>query len=72
VQGAKSPLLWDEGQAAELLAGSPVVAEIEARLEVGGKALSPLLVSAASTGGKVADANVYCWMQLPCSGAEPT
>ncbi|KAI3425759.1 hypothetical protein D9Q98_007734 [Chlorella vulgaris] len=32
-QGAKSPLLWDEGQAAELLAGSPVVAEIEARLE---------------------------------------
>ncbi|KAL4418758.1 hypothetical protein ABPG77_005769, partial [Micractinium sp. CCAP 211/92] len=28
-QGAKSPLLWDEGQAAELLAGSPVVAEIE-------------------------------------------
>lgn len=31
-QGAKSPLLWDEGQAAELLAGSPVVAEIEARL----------------------------------------
>lgn len=24
-QGAKSPLLWDEGQAEELLAGSPVV-----------------------------------------------
>ncbi|EFN55628.1 hypothetical protein CHLNCDRAFT_57818 [Chlorella variabilis] len=32
-QGAKSPLLWDEGQAAELLAGSPVVGEIEARLQ---------------------------------------
>lgn len=31
-QGAKSPLLWNEGQAAELLAGSPVVEEIEARL----------------------------------------
>ncbi|KAL4457345.1 hypothetical protein ABPG75_012210 [Micractinium tetrahymenae] len=31
-QGAKSPLLWGEGQAAELLAGSPVVGEIEARL----------------------------------------
>ncbi|PSC74659.1 3-oxoacyl-[acyl-carrier] synthase chloroplastic isoform B [Micractinium conductrix] len=31
-QGAKSPLLWAPGEAAELLAGSPVVGEIEARL----------------------------------------
>ncbi|KAI7838734.1 hypothetical protein COHA_007530 [Chlorella ohadii] len=31
-QGAKSPLLWEEGQVEELLAGSPVVGEIQERL----------------------------------------
>ena len=35
-QGAKSPLLWDSGQAERLLAGSPVVADIDARLAVRG------------------------------------
>lgn len=33
--GAKSPLLWDEGQVDEYLAGSPLVAEIKERLKVG-------------------------------------
>lgn len=32
--GAKSPLLWDEGQVDEYLAGSPLVAEIKERLKV--------------------------------------
>lgn len=31
-QGAKSPLLWDEGQVEDLLAGSPVVGQIQERL----------------------------------------
>ncbi|BDA45553.1 probable actin-histidine N-methyltransferase [Coccomyxa sp. Obi] len=31
--GAKSPLLWDEGQVDEYLAGSPLVAEIKERLK---------------------------------------
>jgi hypothetical protein len=34
LQGAKSPLLWEAGQVDELLAGSPVVAEIKERLKV--------------------------------------
>ena len=29
--GAKSPLLWDAGQAADLLAGSPILGELAAR-----------------------------------------
>ena len=33
-QGAKSPLLWDPGQAERLLAGSPVLADLHARLVV--------------------------------------
>lgn len=32
--GAKSPLLWDEGQVDEYLAGSPLVGEIKERLKV--------------------------------------
>lgn len=32
--GAKSPLLWDEGQVAALLQGSPIVAEVAERLHV--------------------------------------
>lgn len=32
-QGAKSPLLWEPGQAEALLAGSPVLAQINQRLE---------------------------------------
>ena len=32
-QGAKSPLLWSQEEINELLAGSPVIAEINARLE---------------------------------------
>lgn len=32
-QGAKSPLLWSREEIDDLLAGSPVIAEIEARLE---------------------------------------
>lgn len=32
-QGAKSPLLWEEGQAEELLAGSPVIGQIKERLK---------------------------------------
>lgn len=32
--GAKSPLLWDEGQAEALLEGSPVVNMIKERLQV--------------------------------------
>lgn len=36
--GAKSPLLWDDGQVEDYLAGSPLVAEIKERLEV---SLSP-------------------------------
>jgi hypothetical protein len=32
--GAKSPLLWDEGQVATLLQGSPIVAEVAERLHV--------------------------------------
>ena len=35
--GAKSPLLWDEGQVDEYLAGSPLVAEIKERLKVGAR-----------------------------------
>lgn len=33
-QGARSPLLWQAGQAEELLAGSPVLAQIQERLKV--------------------------------------
>ena len=33
--GAKSPLLWDEGQVETLLAGSPVVDMVKKRLQVG-------------------------------------
>lgn len=33
--GAKSPLLWDEGQVETLLAGSPVVDMVKTRLQVG-------------------------------------
>jgi hypothetical protein len=33
--GAKSPLLWEDGQVEEYLAGSPLVAEIKERLKVG-------------------------------------
>jgi hypothetical protein len=32
--GAKSPLLWDDGQVEEYLAGSPLVGEIRERLKV--------------------------------------
>lgn len=32
-QGARSPLLWDDGQVEELLAGSPVVGQIQERLK---------------------------------------
>ena len=32
-QGAKSPLLWDEGQVETLLAGSPLVAQVKERLQ---------------------------------------
>ena len=32
--GAKSPLLWDEGQVERLLAGSPVVNMVRDRLKV--------------------------------------
>ena len=32
-QGAKSPLIWEEGQADTLLAGSPVVGQIKERLQ---------------------------------------
>lgn len=32
--GAKSPLLWDEGQVETLLAGSPVVQMVKNRLKV--------------------------------------
>ena len=32
--GAKSPLLWDEGQVEALLQGSPIVAEVAERLHV--------------------------------------
>jgi hypothetical protein len=34
LQGAKSPLLWDEGQVEEYLRGSPVQQDVSARLEV--------------------------------------
>ena len=33
-QGAKSPLLWDEGQVDEFLQGSPVVKDVATRLKV--------------------------------------
>ena len=32
--GAKSPLLWDEGQVEEYLAGSPVIKDVATRLKV--------------------------------------
>ena len=32
-QGAKSPLLWEEGQAESLLAGSPVIGQIKERIK---------------------------------------
>lgn len=33
-QGAKAPLLWDEGQVEDLLQGSPVVDEVKHRRQV--------------------------------------
>ena len=33
-QGARAPVLWDEGQVANLLQGSPVVKEVQQRLQV--------------------------------------
>ena len=37
--GAKSPLLWEEGQVEALLQGSPIVAEVAERLHVRPKSL---------------------------------
>lgn len=34
LQGAKSPLLWEEGQVDEYLRGSPVQQEVRSRLQV--------------------------------------
>ena len=34
LQGAKSPLLWEDSQVQELLAGSPLIGEIKERLKV--------------------------------------
>jgi hypothetical protein len=39
LQGAKSPLLWEDDQVQEYLAGSPLIGEIKERLKV--LALSP-------------------------------
>ena len=36
-QGAKSPLLWDEGQVEEYFAGSPVIKDVATRLKVGAR-----------------------------------
>ena len=44
--GAKSPLLWDDGQVEEYLAGSPLVAEIKERLKASPWALTALLPAA--------------------------
>ena len=33
-QGARTPLLWDEGQVEDLLQGSPVVMEVRQRMQV--------------------------------------
>lgn len=33
-QGARAPLLWDEGQVEDLLQGSPVVREVQQRCQV--------------------------------------
>ena len=34
LQGAKSPLLWEDSQVREYLAGSPLIGEIKERLKV--------------------------------------
>jgi hypothetical protein len=34
LQGAKSPLLWEDEQVQEYLAGSPLIGEINERLKV--------------------------------------
>ena len=34
LQGAKSPLLWEDAQVQEYLAGSPLIGEIKERLKV--------------------------------------
>ena len=34
LQGAKSPLLWEDSQVQEYLAGSPLIGEIKERLKV--------------------------------------
>lgn len=34
LQGAKSPLLWEDKQVQEYLAGSPLIGEIKERLKV--------------------------------------
>ena len=43
--GAKSPLLWDDGQVEEYLAGSPLVAEIKERLKASPCLFTPLFTS---------------------------
>lgn len=47
-QGAKSPLLWDPGQAEHLLAGSPILADLRARLAV--RLLTGIVVVVAAHG----------------------
>ena len=42
-QGARSPLLWEEEEVQEFLAGSPVLDQIQARIRVGGAGLRMLL-----------------------------
>lgn len=42
-QGARSPLLWEEAEVQEFLAGSPVLDQIQARIKVGGPGLRMLV-----------------------------
>ena len=63
LQGAKSPLLWEEGQVEELLAGSPVVGEIQERLRVS-------LTCVTLTALQAACWHECAWLLLPCAGKE--
>ena len=40
LQGAKSPLLWEDDQVQEYLAGSPLIGEIKERLKVLARSLA--------------------------------
>ncbi len=48
-QGAKSPLLWEEGEVARYLAGSPVQQDIRQRLQVPAPLSAPTVQPVAAT-----------------------